>query len=31
MAKELSQYRDHTGMLEDAIPYDEVNHLLGRA
>lgn len=30
MAKELSQYRDHTGMLKDAIPYDEVNHLLGR-
>ena len=29
-AKALSGYRDHAEFMEDAVPYDEVNRLLGR-
>lgn len=30
VAKALSEYRDHAEFLKDAVPYDEVNRLLGR-
>jgi 2-methylisocitrate lyase-like PEP mutase family enzyme len=30
-AKGLLEYRDHAEFLKDAVPYDEVNRLLGRA
>jgi 2-methylisocitrate lyase-like PEP mutase family enzyme len=30
-AKELLQYGDHSGLLNNAVPYSEVNRLLGRA
>jgi 2-methylisocitrate lyase-like PEP mutase family enzyme len=30
MAKALSEYREHSEFLKDAVPYDEVNRLLGR-
>ena len=29
-AKALSEYRDHAEFMKDAVPYDEVNRLLGR-
>jgi 2-methylisocitrate lyase-like PEP mutase family enzyme len=28
--KALSEYQDHSALLADAVPYDEVNRLLGR-
>jgi len=31
LVKALSEYRDHSELLADAVPYDEVNRLLGRA
>lgn len=30
IAKALSEYREHAEFLKDAVPYDEVNRLLGR-
>jgi 2-methylisocitrate lyase-like PEP mutase family enzyme len=31
LVKALSEYRDHSELLADAVPYDQVNRLLGRA
>jgi hypothetical protein len=28
--KALSEYQDHSPLLADAVPYDQVNRLLGR-
>jgi 2-methylisocitrate lyase-like PEP mutase family enzyme len=28
--KALSEYQDHSALLADAVPYDQVNRLLGR-
>jgi hypothetical protein len=30
IAKALSEYREHSEFFKDAVPYDEVNRLLGR-
>jgi hypothetical protein len=30
VSKALLEYSDHTSLLEGAVPYDEVNRLLGR-